>query len=194
MPAPLPPSVPLPAAPAFVPPEPPKLKKKDRLEVASQHASIARRLSRSLRAQVSKLSSSDLAFQQAITNVSLQAARCAALCSVDGARRAHSSPCLCRSLFYDWACTIDTSKKMKWETNCEYKVSKLCQLEVLTGIKGWGCVKLLNARLTKPSETAILAVPPATATLRTSPAGDRTLIVTMHKAIISQVCRCHAAK
>ena len=96
-------------------------------------------------------------------------------------------------MFYEWTPSSDSKPTdMKWETNCEYLVSKLCALEALSNIRGWGCVKLLNAKLTKPSETAILAVPPATANLKTSRDGDRVLHMTMHLAIVSEVRLPHA--
>ena len=65
---PLPPKVaPAPAsmpAPEVIVPQAPKLSKSSREEVASQHASIVRVLSRCLRAPIAKMCSSDLHLQQ----------------------------------------------------------------------------------------------------------------------------------
>ena len=74
-----------------------------------------------------------------------------------------------------------------WETHDELHLSDLCKLQLLN-IRAWGCAKLLNARLRKPAETACVAIPPATATLKQFPAGDRVLIVTMNTALLHQVC------
>ena len=75
---------------------------------------------------------------------------------------------------------------MQWETSDELVLSDLCSLDRLGNIHGCGAAKLLNARRTKPAETACIAVPPATACLKTFPAGDRVLIVTMHLSILHQ--------
>ena len=77
MPPPPPPVAPAPASmPAPPVPQAPKLSRKSREEVASQHASISRTLSRCLRAPIAKMCSSDLHLQQKIPNVSMQTARC----------------------------------------------------------------------------------------------------------------------
>ena len=98
---------------------------------------------------------------------------------------------LCRYLFYDWDVLSEKKDHLSWRTNCPLRISDLFSLELLKTVKGYGSVKLLNARLSKPAETAMLAMPPCTASLKTSPAGDRMLIITVHMAIISQVCRSH---
>ena len=72
--------------------------------------------------------------------------------------------------------------KMMWETNDPECLSQLARLEKLNG-KGYGCAKLLNARVSKPSETVMLVMPPATAMLKTAPGSkDRVLIVTFRVA------------
>ena len=91
-------------------------------------------------------------------------------------------------MFHEWTITNEHAKKMQWKTDDPELLSELCQLEQLKSIHGWGCAKLLNARRTKPAETACIAIPPATATLKTFPAGDRVLILTMHLSMLHQVC------
>ena len=76
---------------------------------------------------------------------------------------------------------------MLWTTDDPIKVSRLFRLQNLPGVKGVGCVKLLNARKSKPSETVMVALPPATALLKTTPAGDRVLIVTFHMGVLNDV-------
>ena len=74
-----------------------------------------------------------------------------------------------------------------WQTSDSCKLSSLCSLENL-GAKGVGCAKLLNARTKKLAETVMLAVPPATATLKTAPgAKDRVLVLTFHLAMLHEV-------
>ena len=156
---------------------------------------ISRQLNKILRAPIAKMASSDLhsdlATVQRIANVSMNTARCA---------RAHPH-LLCaashlltvivshpgRFLFYDWDVVLDKKDQLRWSTNCPHKISDLFSLEGLKSLKAYGSIKLLNARLSKPAETAMLAMPPCTACLKTNPAGDRMLIISCHLAILSQV-------
>ena len=75
---------------------------------------------------------------------------------------------------------------MRWETNSPHNLSMLCCLEKVNP-KAIGCIKLLNGRIKKPSETAMLAVPPAYASLKTSPSGDRVLVLSVHTAMLQEV-------
>ena len=100
-----------------------------------------------------------------------------------------SSACSYRYLFWDWEVLSDKPSQLRWRTDCPVRVSDLFCLESLQSIKGFGSAKLLNARLSKPAETAMVAIPPATACLKTNLAGDRMLIITSHLAIISAVRR-----
>ena len=69
-------------------------------------------------------------------------------------------------------------------------LANLLKLQMLDTVHGWGNVRLINARVKKPAELAIMVMPPATACLTTRRQGDRVLTVSFHLALLGQVCPC----
>lgn len=61
------------------------------------------------------------------------------------------------------------------------------KLQRLDTIHGWGNARLVNARLKKPSELAIMAMAPVYARLKTRKQGDQVLSLSFHLAHLGQV-------
>ena len=69
-----------------------------------------------------------------------------------------------------------------------FALSQLCSLQELRGgVVAWGGCRLVNVSKQKAAETAVFAVPPATAALRTRAEGDRQLSISFHLAVMHQV-------
>lgn len=68
-------------------------------------------------------------------------------------------------------------------------VANVLRLQNLDTIHGFGNVRLVNARVGKPSELAIMAMAPAYVQLRTRKQGDRALSFSFHLAHFGQVRR-----
>ena len=66
-------------------------------------------------------------------------------------------------------------------------MANILRLQNLDTIHGWGNARLVNTRVGKPSELAIMAMTPAYVQLRTRKQGDRVLSVSFHLAHLGQV-------
>ena len=92
-------------------------------------------------------------------------------------------------LFQHWTPVAAKSKRgpLAWTSTSELMIANLLRLQVLDTIHGMGSVRLINARATKPAETAIVAMPPCFASLTTRKQGDRVLSLSFHLALLGQV-------
>ena len=95
----------------------------------------------------------------------------------------------CRYLLCHWTKQSDLRGSVSWSTTSQLMLANLFKLEKLDSIHGWGSVRLVNARLSKPSELAIMAMQPAYANLITRKQGDRVLCISFHLAFLGQVRR-----
>ena len=96
-----------------------------------------------------------------------------------------------RKIFAAWEFQVDKWKpdRLEWKTTTFENLSKIGSLQGLgSGIVGWGCCRLVNVTKSKPAETAVFAVPPAVAVLRTRREGDTQLKLAFHVAAMHQVC------
>ena len=93
-------------------------------------------------------------------------------------------------MFASWDEVDVKPRKHLWATESIHLLSVMCSLQELrSGVVGWGCCRLVNASKAKPAETAVFALPPATAVLRRRPEGDMQLTVSFHLAAMHQVPR-----
>ena len=97
--------------------------------------------------------------------------------------------CACRrQIFNGWDPEEPKPKRAEWRTSTFFRLSKIASMHSLrSGVVGWGCCRLVNVTKAKPAETAVFAVPPAVAVLRTRPEGDTQLKLSFHIAVIHQV-------
>ena len=93
-----------------------------------------------------------------------------------------------RYLFRHWTAQEEGVGRgsVAWWTASDLLLGSLLKLQGLEN-HGWGSLRLINARESKPSELAIMAMPPVYARLTTRRQGDRVLSLSFHMALFGQV-------
>ena len=80
-----------------------------------------------------------------------------------------------------------TTEQVYGLAESDLMMANMLRLQKLDTIHGWGNARLVNARVSKPSELSIMAMAPAFAQLRTRKQGDRVLALSFHLAHLGQV-------
>ena len=76
---------------------------------------------------------------------------------------------------------------LAWSSTSDLMLANVLRLQRLDTCHGWGNARLVNARVKKPSELAIMAMAPVFASLKTRKQGDVVLSFSFHLAHLGQV-------